>query len=170
MEKERNIDKLAGYLIKLGGLAIIAALCWYFKNVLIYIIVAFVVSLIGRPIMKLLKRIRIGKFHIPAWLSAVLTILLIIGLLTLIVTQMIPMVSNIVRDASVMNGKIYLESNPVERFNEWLIGLVPNLGADFNIIDVVLDSHTYIRHDFGDAFPIQLHADIDGACTITNNN
>ena len=139
MDKERNIDKLAGYLIKLGGLAIIAALCWYFKNVLIYIIIAFVVSLIGRPIMKLLKKIRIGKFHLPAWLSAVLTIILIIGFLTLIVTQMIPMVSNIVRDASVMNGKIYLESNPVERFNEWLIGLFPNLGADFNIIDVVMD-------------------------------
>ena len=139
MEKERNIDKLAGYLIKLGGLAIIAALCWYFKNVLIYVIVAFVVSLIGRPIMKFLKRIRVGKFHLPDWFSAVLTIVLIIGLLILIVTQMIPMVSNIVREASVMNGKIYLESNPVDRFNEWLIGLFPNLGADFNIIDVVMD-------------------------------
>lgn len=139
MEKERNIDKLAGYLIKLGGLAIVAALCWYFKNVLIYIIVAFVVSLIGRPIMRFLKKIRIGKFHIPAWLSAVLTIILIIGLLTLIITQMIPLVSNIVRDASLMNGNIYLESNPVERFNEWLIGLYPSLGADFNVMDVIMD-------------------------------
>ena len=139
MEKERNIDKLAGYLIKLGGLAIVAALCWYFKNVLIYIIVAFVVSLIGRPIMRFLKKIRIGKFHIPAWLSAVLTIILIIGLLTLIITQMIPLVSNIVRDASLMNGNIYLASNPVERFNEWLIGLYPALGADFSVIDVIMD-------------------------------
>lgn len=138
MEKERNIDKLAGYLIKLGGLAIIAALCWYFKNVLIYIIIAFVVSLIGRPIMKLLKKIRIGKFYIPAWLSAVLTIILIIGLLTLIITQMIPMVSNIIRDASLMNGNVYLESNPIERFNEWLISLYPALGADFNIVDIVM--------------------------------
>ena len=139
MEKERNIDKLAGYLIKLGGLAIIAALCWYFKNVLIYIVIAFVVSLIGRPVMKLLKKIRIGKFHLPEWLSAILTIILIIGLLTLIVTQMIPMVSNIIRDASLLNGSVYLESNPIERFNEWLIGLYPALGADFNIIDVVMD-------------------------------
>ena len=56
MENERNTDKLAGYLIKLGGLAIILALCWSFKTVLIYIIVAFVVSMIGRPFMQLLKR------------------------------------------------------------------------------------------------------------------
>lgn len=138
MEKERNIDKLAGYLIKLGAFAIIAALCWYFKNVLIYIIVAFVVSLIGRPIMKLLKRIRIKKFHLPDWLSAVLTIIVILGFLTLIVTQLVPLVSNIVRDASVLNSKVYLDSNPVERINEWLIGLFPDLGADFNLIDIVM--------------------------------
>lgn len=139
MDKERNTDKLAGYLIKFGGLAIIAALCWYFKNVLIYIIIAFVVSLIGRPIMKLLKKIRIGKFRLPDWFSAVLTILLIIGFLILIITQMVPMVSNIIRDASLLNGNLYLESNPVERFNEWLIGLFPNLGAEFNVIDVIMD-------------------------------
>ena len=139
MDKERNIDKLAGYLIKLGGLAIIAALCWYFKNVLIYIVVACVVSLIGRPVMKLMRRIRIGKFHFPDWLSAVLTIVLIISFLTLIITQLIPMVTNIVRDAALLNGKTYLESNPVEKLNEWLIGLFPSLGNDFDIVAVVME-------------------------------
>lgn len=139
MEKERNIDKLAGYLIKLGGLAIVAALCWYFKNVLIYIIVAFVVSLIGRPIMKLLRKIHIGKFHIPDWFSAVLTIVLIIGFLILIVTQLIPLVTNIVRDASVLNSSLYLESNPVERINEWLVRMFPDLGSDFDLVALIID-------------------------------
>ena len=138
MEKERNIDKLAGYLIKLGGLAIIAAICWYFKNVLIYIIIAFVVSLIGRPIMKVFKKVRIGKFHLPEWFSAIFTILLIIGFLVLIVTQLVPLVSNIIRDASILNSNLYLESNPIERTNEWLIGLFPNLGADFNLVDILM--------------------------------
>ena len=139
MEKERNIDKLAGYLIKLGGLAIIAVLCWYFKNILIYIAVAFVVSLVGRPVMKLLRRIRIGKFHFPEWLSAIVTILLILGFLVLIITQLVPMVTNIIRDASVLNAKTYLELNPVERVNEWLIGLFPSLGADFDLVAVVME-------------------------------
>ena len=139
MEKERNIDKLAGYLIKLGGLAIIAVLCWYFKNILIYIAVAFVVSLVGRPVMKLLRRIHIGKFHFPEWLSAIVTILLILGFLVLIITQLVPMVTNIIRDASVLNAKTYLESNPVERVNEWLIGLFPSLGADFDLVAVVME-------------------------------
>lgn len=139
MDKERNIDKLAGYLIKLGGFAIIAALCWYFRNVLIYIVIAFVVSLVGRPIMKLLKRFHIKKFHLPDWFSAVLTIILIIGFLTLIVTQLVPLVTNIIRDASFLNANTYFSSNPIDSINEWLIGLFPSLGKDFDLLDVALD-------------------------------
>ena len=109
MENERNTDKLAGYIIKLGGLAIILALCLYFKSVLVYIIVAFVVSLLGRPIMHLLRKIKIKGKHAPDWLLAILTLILIIGLLVLIVTQLVPLVSNIVRDASAIR-----ESNPID--------------------------------------------------------
>ena len=138
MENERNTDKLAGYIIKLGGLAIVVALCLYFKNVLIYIIAAFVVSLIGRPVMKLLRRIKIKGKPAPDWLLAVLTIVVIIGLLVLIVTQMIPMVSSIVKDASAIQTSTYFESNPIDMLNEWIIGLFPNVGDDFDIAAVLL--------------------------------
>jgi len=139
MENERNVDKLAGYIIKLGGLAIIAAICWYFKNVLIYIAVAFVLSLIGRPILKLMRRVSIKGKHAPDWLLAILTIIVLFALLLLIFTQMIPLVTNIVRDASSMNAQAFFESNPVERVNEWMITMFPDLGRDFNVVTVVLE-------------------------------
>ena len=138
MENERNTDKLAGYLIKLGGLAIVLALCWYFKNVLIYIIVAFVVSMIGRPFMQLLKKIRIKGKSAPNWLLAVFTIVLILALLVLLVTQIVPLVSNIVRDASAISDSAQFSSNPIEKVNEWIIGMFPDVGADFDITAVVL--------------------------------
>ena len=138
MENERNTDKLAGYLIKLGGLAIVLALCWYFKNVLIYIIVAFVVSMIGRPFMQLLKKIRIKEKSAPNWLLAIFTIVLILALLVLLFTQIVPLVSNIVRDASAISDSAQFSSNPIEKVNEWIIGLFPDVGADFDITAVVL--------------------------------
>ena len=140
MENERNTDKLAGYIIKLGGLALILALCWYFKNVLIYIIVAFVISMIGRPFMQLLKKIKIKGKSAPNWLLSIITILLIIGLLVLLITQMIPLVSNIIRDALAIsdNTAFNFSSNPIEKVNEWIIGLFPDLGQDFDITVVVL--------------------------------
>ena len=138
MENERNTDRLAGYIIKLGGLALILASCYFFKNVLVYVIAAFVVSLIGRPIMLLLKKIRIRKRSLPDWVMAVLTIVLILALLALTVTQMIPMVSNIIRDASAIQSSSYFESNPIEKLNAWLIGMFPNIGNDFDITAVLL--------------------------------
>ena len=140
MENERNTDKLAGYIIKLGGLALILALCWYFKSVLIYIIVAFVVSMIGRPFMQLLKKIKIKGKSAPNWLLALITIILIISLLVLFITQMIPLVSNIIRDALTIsdNTAFNFSSNPIEKVNEWIIGLFPDLGPDFDITAVVL--------------------------------
>lgn len=139
MEEERNVDKLAGYLIKLGGLAIVAALCWYFRTVLIYILVAFVVSLIGRPIMKMLRKVTIKKKHAPDWLLAILTLLLIIAFLVLVITQMVPLVSNIIRDASALSTGSYFGSNPVDSINTWLIGLFPDLGKDFDVVTLIMD-------------------------------
>ena len=138
MENERNTDRLAGYVIKLGGLAIILAFCFLFKNVLVYIITAFVVSLIGRPIMHLLRKIRIKKHSLPDWLLAVLTIVFILAFLTLIVTQMIPIVSSIIKDASSIQTSSYFGTNPIEKLNAWLVGLFPNLGHDFDITAVLL--------------------------------
>ena len=138
MEKERNVDKLAGYLIKLGIAAAVIALCWYFKNVLIYIIIAFVVSLIGRPFMQLLRKIKIKKKSAPEWLLAVLTIILVIFLLILLVTQLIPLVSNIIRNISAINGQDYFGTNPIGKLNDWMIATFPNLGPDFDITTLFL--------------------------------
>lgn len=148
MENERNTDRLAGYIIKLGGLAIIVALCLYFKNVLIYIIAAFVVSLIGRPVMKLLRRIKIKGKSAPDWLLAILTILVIIAFLVLIVTQMIPLISNIIRDASALGSTSTVGPNPIEKVNQWLIGVFPNLDPDFDIAALLIQKVQELA-DFG---------------------
>ena len=138
MEQERSIDRLARYLIGAGTIAILAWLCWYFKSVLVYIIAAFVVSLIGQPIMRLLRKITIKGKRAPDWLLAILTIFLILGIIIFIITQAIPVVTNIVRDAAVLNSTT-ASGNPLDRVNDWIIGLFPALGADFNLIDILMD-------------------------------
>ena len=138
MEQERSIDRLARYIIIAATLAILACLCWDFKNVLVYIIVAFVVSLIGQPVMRLLRKIRIRGKSAPDGLLAILTIVLILGTLILVVTQVIPVVTGIVRDAAVLNS-VTADGNPLDRVNDWIIGLFPGLGPDFNIITILMD-------------------------------
>jgi predicted PurR-regulated permease PerM len=139
MDQERNVDRLSNYIIKLAVLAAMIAVCCIFSNVLIYILIAVVVSLIGHPIVKLFRKIRIKKFHIPDWISALLTILIIIAFLVLIIAVLIPMVVNIINDASVASESTSSGMSWVDGINQWLIGLFPSLGADFNFVTTLLD-------------------------------
>ena len=139
MENEKNTEKLAGYIIKIGGLAVVVALCWYFKNILIYVTVAFVVSMIGRPFMRLLKKIKIKGKSAPDWLLSVLTIVIILSIIILIFNQMLPLISKIISDASSIRNHPSLTSNPIDEVNAWLIGVFPNLNQDFDITTLFLE-------------------------------
>ena len=138
MEQERSIDRLARYLIIAATIAILACLCWYFKSVLVYVIVAFVVSLLARPLMRLMRKVKIRGKSLPGGLLAILAIVFILGILILVVTQVIPVVTRIVRDAAVLNSAT-AAGNPLDRINDWIVGLFPGLGPDFNVITVLMD-------------------------------
>ena len=138
METERNIDKLAGHLMNLGVAAAIIALCLYFHSVLIYIILAFIVSLIGQPLTVVLRKVRINGRTAPDWLLAILAIICILGGILLIVTQIIPVVTGIVRDASLFKNIHMPEGNLIDNVNQWIAGAIPWLGADFDGVGLVL--------------------------------
>ncbi len=137
--EERSIDRLARYIITLGILGIVAVLCWYFRSVLVYIIAAFVVSLIGRPVMRRLRRVRIKGRPAPDWLLSILTIVFIMLVLGLIITQAVPVVVRIVKDAAIFNNRGLSGAAPLEAFNQWLIGLFPSLGPDFNAVGLLIN-------------------------------
>ena len=139
MENEKNGEKLAGWVLKLGILAIILAACWYFRSVLVYILVAFVVSLIGHPIMKLLRKVKFKGKSLPDGLLTVITILIILLTLSLVITQVIPVVLHIVRDASVMNAKDVPYNSLLDQLNDWLIGVIPGLGSGFDLVSTILE-------------------------------
>ena len=138
MEQERSIDRLARYVIIAATLAVLACICWYFKSVLVYIIVAFVVSLLAQPLMRLMRKVKIRGKSLPNGLLAIISIVVILGILILAVTQVIPVVTGIVRDAAVLNSAT-ATGNPLDRINDWIISLFPGLGPDFNVITVLMD-------------------------------
>lgn len=139
MEQQSNIERLARYLIILGMLAIIGFLCWYFRSVLVYVILAAVVSLISRPLVRLMKKIRIKGKCAPGWLLAIIAIIVVLAVLILVVTQVIPVVTGIIREASFFSDMNLLDGSMADKINDWAISLIPSLGSDFNAFDVLFD-------------------------------
>lgn len=146
MENQSKLEKLAGYLIFLGVLAIVCVACWYFSNVLIYVILAFLVSLISQPLMRLMQRIRIKGKSAPNWLLAILSIILVMAILLMVVIMVIPVVVNIINEASLF-GDSNSFGNIGDTINKWIVGLFPSLGTDFDAVSVLLD---YMKESLSD--------------------
>ena len=136
---ERYTDKLAKYILLAAGTAIIAALCWYFRSVIGYILVAVVVSLIAKPLVGLMQKIKVKGKKAPDWILAALALILVIGLLLSVIVIIIPIISSIVKGISLANVENTVRgiSVPLAEFNEFLRSSFPSLGSGFRI-EVVL--------------------------------
>ena len=138
MENERSVDRLSRYIITLGSVAIVAGLCWYFRSVLVYVIGAFVLSLLGRPLMKLLRKLKIKGKSAPNWLLAIISLAVIFLILGEIITQALPIVSGIISDAAIFSHYQDIDTSSITVVNEWLIRTFPSLGADFDLFSAIV--------------------------------
>lgn len=82
-------------------LAAIGFLLWYFSNIVSYILIAVVVSLLGAPIVNLFNRIRIWKFRLPQVVSVLLTMLILIVVFAGFFSFFIPL---IVKEAQMISS------------------------------------------------------------------
>ena len=149
MAEERSSDKLARYIMWAAAAAIIIAFCWYFRSVLVYIILAAVVSLLARPVMKLLRKIKVKGKSAPDWLLAILSLVLILGIFLGIVTQVIPVVSSIIQSVSGNLQTASFNASEIarwmEKLNIWLIDRFPTLGRDFKLQEALV---TWLKNAF----------------------
>ncbi len=139
-QTERYVDKLAKYILIAAGIGIIGALCWYFRSVLIYIMAAVVVSLVAKPVMGGLQKIRIKGRKAPDWFLAALSLTIVLGLLLAVLTLIVPIVSGIVKGISLSSiesaaGQIAV---PLGNMNEFLRNSFPQLGENFRIEMVLI--------------------------------
>ncbi|MBO8475091.1 MAG: AI-2E family transporter [Bacteroidetes bacterium] len=141
MEKECWRDTLSKYIIYTALAVVIGAICWYFRNIIIYILIAGVLSLIGSPLAESLKKIHIRKWKFPDWAASIVTIVIILSIFLAVVTLIVPIVTSIVKDVSMVNvgNTVKSISVPLHDLNMFLIEKFPNLGPDFKIETFIVE-------------------------------
>ena len=70
---------------------LIGFLVWYFSHIVIYILIATVLSILGQPLVKLLDRIKIGRFNFPHTMSALITLVVLFGAIAGICALLFPL-------------------------------------------------------------------------------
>jgi len=110
------------------GILAVAAIFYYFSDIISWLVIAWIVSLLGSPVMDLLGRLRIGKFRLPASARALITLSLFLTVLGLFVALFVPVIVQQGRNLASVDYKQLLESleEPInhsfEQLEEW--GLV----------------------------------------------
>lgn len=72
----------------------IVLLLWYFQAIVAYILISLVLSILGRPIVDMLGKIKIKRFHLPPGPCALLTLVLFYTIIILFMSQFLPLISH----------------------------------------------------------------------------
>jgi len=111
------------------------ACAWYFRSIVVYILVSGVLSIMGRPLVDLFSRISIRKWSFPRTLAALLTLVIIWGLIILFFVIFIPLITKQINYFSTIESDkiVQLVERPIKFIEDLIRSLNRNMNVDFSI-------------------------------------
>lgn len=125
---------LRNFLIFFGVLILLAAV-WYFRNIVVYILVSGVLSIMGRPLVDLFCRIRIWKWKFPRVLAALLALIIIWGSILLFLYIFIPLVTRQINHLTGIDSEkiVRLIEGPLEKIEKLFVSLNPSISDTLSL-------------------------------------
>lgn len=154
-----NIQK---YFAAFLGLAFLVFTVWYFSAIVAYILIALVLSFMGRPLIEVLGNIRVGHFKMSRSLAAAITLFIMWGLFILFFYYLTPLVISefgALRDINYDQLTLTFEE-PIRRLNTLLSSFY---GENIDIIALVTDK-------FRNLFTSEKTIDVFNSFTSTITN
>jgi len=113
---------LVRYVVGLTIAAAVAFLVWYFRSIVVYILVSALLAVIFRPLVSRLSRLRVKGWRMPRWAAALATLVLIWVLFAAACSLFVPLVFNKLYQFATLDFGSVLHSveAPVARMQEYL--------------------------------------------------
>lgn len=123
------MKNLSKYIAIVVGLLIFGGLVYYFQSIVAYVLVAWVLSMVGQPMMNFFQtKIKIGRFKAGPGFSAVLVLISYFIVATLLIWMFVPLIVQQASNLSDVNYGQIAETlkDPLDRLNALLskFGLV----------------------------------------------
>lgn len=97
-------------ILAIAGGIVLLFLLWYFNKIVAYILLSFIVSLIGQPIVRFLSKLKIKKFHLPLSVCSLITLLLLWAVVLGFFSFFIPLLFREFQSLSKVNVQSILAS------------------------------------------------------------
>ena len=103
---------------------VVGVVLWYFRQAAVYILVSAVLAFVGRPLVRLLCKAHIGRFYMPRWLAATLTLILLWcvcgGLIALVVPLIAGKITDLSNLISTSGSSLNVVLEPLQRVQHYI--------------------------------------------------
>lgn len=125
------------YIAIAFGAAVILFILWYLRSLIFYILISFVLSLIGRPVVDLLDRLKYKKIRVPRALSALLGLLILWGLVLLFFRVFIPTIAFQASELASINADAVIRNleEPIQQLETFVQRLELDVFRDISITE-----------------------------------
>ncbi len=117
------MKKQPGRILAIFLILLLVGVLWYFfSNIIVYVLLAWVFSLMGTPLRNfLMKYVKVGKFRLGPSLASALTILIFLAGFALLLRLFIPLFMQQAANLSQLNYQAIARalSEPLTQFNNW---------------------------------------------------
>lgn len=110
------------YIIGIVSIILFVFSIWYFRSIVAYIFIAGAISIIGQPLIRVIEKIKIGKFKIPRALNATITLICIWLVIYVFFWFFIPLIVDETNELSKINiNALYVTlEKPLDEIQEAL--------------------------------------------------
>ena len=108
---------------------------WYFRNIVVYILISGVLSIMGRPLVDLFCKIKIKKWSFPRPLSALLTLLVLWGVIITFFATFIPLVTSQLNYFSTIDSEriVQVIRGPIEKLEQLFMAFNKDMANQISI-------------------------------------
>ncbi|MGP1515596.1 MAG: AI-2E family transporter [Bacteroidales bacterium] len=138
MDDKYSINSVIKWILILSGIGIVIYALWYFRFLVLCIFIALILSIIGQPMMNLLSKIKIGHWNCNKSLCSTITLIVEMGIITLVIYLLVPLIISQAQDFSTIDiAKLKNSySDPLKKVNELI--------STYNLLPNNLSIETYI--------------------------
>ncbi|CDN32421.1 Permease [Mucinivorans hirudinis] len=125
------------WLAAASGLLLVGFLVWYFHTIVFYVLIAAVISLIGKPIVRGIRKLNILGKQIPMWIAAMVALLGVGMVFMSLGWFLVPILVEKVKVLSSFNPEHFgvILKETIKSIDDGINNMIPSV--DFSISDAL---------------------------------
>lgn len=152
MENQPEVKSgVVKYIALILGAVITIFIIWYLRSLIFFILISFVLSLVGRPIVDLLDRVKYKRFRVPRILSALLGVVVLWGALLLFFRVFLPIIAFQASELSTINTEAVMGNldEPIQQMEMFMQRLELDAFRDLSITEFISEKlNSILNIDF----------------------